>query len=203
MTLELLVNRESRGLTPRMHCPYCKGLGDIDYDPKRNQHRLAPHYGPRGNATDPCIDTTRFVAFLPEPFSVVCLVWSGAELLVVSRRDNHADLGLPGGKADGDGLVPDEDPFAAIVRETRQETGIEIIEADYVFRRDDYRKPGDVRPTMPALCFAVNAYKGEPRSMEGSWVGWVKPSALVSPQCSFREYNMSLFDALGIDYRVV
>lgn len=199
MNVELLVNRKG-GPTPCMHCPYCKGLGDIDYDPKRNQHRLAPHYGPRGNSTDPCIDTTRFVAFLPDPFSVVCIVRRGDKLLAVSRRDNFADLGLPGGKADGDGLIPDEHPYAAIYREARQETGIEIVAADYIFRRDDYRKPGDVRPTMPALCFEVTKYKGEPRSMGEGWVGWVKPSALVAPHCSFREYNMSLFDAVGIPY---
>ena len=51
----------------------------------------------------------------------VVLIKRGGHFLGVSRKDNHADIGLPGGKTD-----PGECKRACAVRETLEETGFHI-----------------------------------------------------------------------------
>ena len=44
------------------------------------------------------------------------------EVLAVSRKDNHKDFGLPGGKVDPE----DFSNVDAIIREVKEETGLDI-----------------------------------------------------------------------------
>lgn len=46
------------------------------------------------------------------------------EVLAVSRKDNHEDFGLPGGKMD----PTDESIFDALQREVKEETGLTVFE---------------------------------------------------------------------------
>lgn len=127
--------------------------------------------------------------FRPErrPFSVVALFLNEAgEVLSVSRKTDHEDLGLPGGKRE-----PGETPEEAIYWEVLEETGVEIVKMERVFLRP-------CKDDKPAVCFLVTAWKGEPLSLEGAAVAWVKPSRLLEPSCSFRSYNDALFAKMGI-----
>jgi len=50
-------------------------------------------------------------------------------VLAVSRKDNHNDFGLPGGKVDPE----DADEMAAAIREVKEETGLDIYDLELVF----------------------------------------------------------------------
>jgi mutator protein MutT len=56
------------------------------------------------------------------PHSVTAIILNNKnQVLGVSRKDDHDDTGLPGGKIDGD-----ETPQMAIKREVKEETGLDI-----------------------------------------------------------------------------
>lgn len=53
-------------------------------------------------------------------------------VLGVSRKDNQNNFGLIGGKVD-DGETPEE----ALIRETKEETGLDVVKYDKIFERSD------------------------------------------------------------------
>ena len=57
----------------------------------------------------------------------VCLMVHdiNGKLIVVSRKDNHSDLGMPGGK-----IEPGESAYYAIERECAEELGVDYLSAD-------------------------------------------------------------------------
>ncbi len=112
------------------------------------------------------------------------------KILAVSRKDNHADLGLPGGKIEPGDATPED----AIRREILEEVGVTADILEPVFDHLD-RVEGSV--PKPCRCFRVHTWKGEPRPLEGSWVGWVPLGRLLEPTCMFKDYNRKLFEALG------
>lgn len=123
-------------------------------------------------------------------FSVVALIFSVGHVLAVSRKNNHEDLGLPGGK-----IEPGETPEEAIRRELLEETGLKIGAMYPIFDHLD-RVEGDER--RPCRCFVVWIYEGVAKSNEGARVVWVPPSRLVEPSCMFRDYNRALFLAINV-----
>lgn len=179
-----------------VQCPGCMTSVAVERDERTHLHRLTTH-GCSGSMTP--------VAFIPGKYAVVAIIWNpnkDGTLLGVSRKDNGEDFGLPGGKADpiAPGSKVYEDPLTALRREIREETGLEIESARYVYWRKDYTKPGDPRPMIPALCFLVDSFHGEPRQMEAGRVEWVSPSTVASTRASFHDYNRGLFDAMFIPY---
>ena len=124
------------------------------------------------------------------PFSVIAIVRQGGLLLSVSRKHNHQDLGFPGGKVE-----PGEAPEDAVVRELLEETSIRASTAP--------RKVYMGESTNAAhftWAYEIDSWEGTPRSMEGTWVGWISPTRFVDPRNSFFPYYHRMFEALGIHY---
>lgn len=128
-----------------------------------------------------------------EPVFVVGLIMRDNQVLAVSRKTNHQDLGLPGGKIE---LNEFETPEEALKREVFEETGLITVKFEHCFDRVTFENSSKIEICR---CFKVLEWLGDPTSKEGAWVGWVPPSRLLEESCSFREYNKSLFEALNIE----
>lgn len=124
-------------------------------------------------------------------YSVVGLLVRNGLVLSISRRDDHDDLGLPGGKVE-----PGEDPEDALVREMGEEVGILVEEFHQVYEHPD-RVEGGAR--KPCRAYLVTSWAGSPKSVEGQRVQLVTPSRLLDQCCRFRDYNASLFEAIGME----
>ena len=120
------------------------------------------------------------------PFAVVALIRSGTKILATSRRDEAGQWGLPGGKID-----TGEEPLEALIREVKEETNLDVLEAEFVFARND--KLGKV------LCFLVSDWLGTPKQIEkGVDVKWVSPSDLIAGP--FGHWNVQLFLNMNIPF---
>jgi len=94
--------------------------------------------------------------------------------VLLARRHDHAHQGglweFPGGKCEAG-----ETPQAALVRELREELGIEVAACRPLIRvAHDY---GDRRVVLHV--FRVEAWEGEPHGLEDQPLEWVVPAALV------------------------
>ncbi len=185
--------------TSRVECPGCRRSVEVEYDEKTHVHSTRKHSaGSLGVARfTPCPGAETPIAFMCGRYAAVALLWRGGKLLAISRKYDESDLGLPGGKDEPD---KDSDPFATVVRETEEESGVKILRAQYVYYRLDFAKPSDPEPTLPAFCFLVEEYEGEPRQMEAGAVKWIEPGVLASAKHAFSSYNTDLLNALSIPY---
>lgn len=113
-------------------------------------------------------------------------------VLGVSRKDDHDDFGLPGGKMDE---VDDKDPINTAIRETYEETGLTITNIRLVFA---IHKDGFMSYTYLA---DLEDYSIEIKHDEPHVVKWLPMERLVLG--SFGKYNKMVADSLddmGIKY---
>lgn len=112
-----------------------------------------------------------------------CVVLINSEGLVlgVSRKDNHEDMGLIGGKRD----EGDKDILATAIRECKEETGLDITNLRLVFA---IHKGGNMGYTYLA------DYSGEINHNEPHLVAWVPFQTLV--RGSFGRYNQLVAESL-------
>lgn len=62
-------------------------------------------------------------------FSVCALIFNeDGKILAVSRKDKRDDWGLPGGKVDGDETIQN-----AVIREVKEETGLDVEVTQFIF----------------------------------------------------------------------
>lgn len=73
-------------------------------------------------------------------------------VLGVSRKDNHDDFGLPGGKMDPEDL---NDPITTCIRETKEETGLDVSVSELIFASHDN---GFMNYTYIGTCSGVINY---------------------------------------------
>jgi len=74
---------------------------------------------------------------MEKKIAVVALIYKDDnlddEILAVSRKDDHADFGLPGGKIED----CDRSIFHGLVREVKEETGLIITRGEPIFTREN------------------------------------------------------------------
>lgn len=125
-------------------------------------------------------------------FSVAVVIKKGNKILGVSRKDDHNDFAIVGGKVD-----PGETMEEAIRRETMEETGLDLINLKFQFIRDCIHidKSSNTTSLKPCAVFTAD-YKGEINHNEPHVVEWCSVSKIL--EGSFGEFNGYVFDYLGI-----
>jgi 8-oxo-dGTP pyrophosphatase MutT (NUDIX family) len=119
----------------------------------------------------------------------VVLINNEGLVLGVSRKTNHNDFGLPGGKMDPE---DEGDPTNTAIRECKEETGLDISNLKLVFA---IHKGGNMGYTY------IAKYDGEINHNEPHVVKWVEFQTLV--RGSFGRYNQLVaesLDDMDIDY---
>lgn len=130
-----------------------------------------------------------------EPGSVVALIERDGLVLSVTRRKKPENTPIEGNYSlVGGSIEPvDKDPYAALVREVGEESGVIVESAEKIFERVD-ETDGKI-----AWCFRVTRWSGEPRTMEpGVEVSWRHPLDLLTEKCTFADYNRRLFAKLNM-----
>jgi 8-oxo-dGTP pyrophosphatase MutT (NUDIX family) len=110
-------------------------------------------------------------------------------VLGVSRKNNHDDFGLPGGKMEA---IDNGEPKFTAIREAFEETGLQISNLRLVFamHKDGYM----------GHCYMAD-YKGEINHNEPHVVKWLPFETLI--RGSFGKYNTLVAESLknmGIDF---
>jgi ADP-ribose pyrophosphatase YjhB (NUDIX family) len=112
----------------------------------------------------------------------VVLINEEGLILGVSRKDDHNDFGLIGGKMEPQ---DDNDPTNTAIRETLEETGLEIYNLRLVFAIH--------KDSFMGYTYLAD-YKGEINHNEPHVVKWVPMERLVMG--SFGKYNKMVSDSL-------
>ena len=102
------------------------------------------------------------------------LVDASARVLVQQRPPGKALAGLwefPGGKVE-----PGERPEAALIRELREELGIEVAAAD--LSPGPFVSAGSGDRHLLMLLYVVRRWRGEPRAIEATGLHWDRPAEL-------------------------
>ncbi len=124
-------------------------------------------------------------------YSAAALVMRNGLFLSVSKRDNWHTIGMPGGK-----LEPGESSEQAMVRELKEETGIEAAKYKEVYYAPDVETAGSEEPRI-CVTYRVTEWRGEPKQQPGDGhVCWVSMRDMTGPLAPYAEYNQRLFTHL-------
>lgn len=114
--------------------------------------------------------------------SCTLLINMEGKILAVSRRDDLNDWNLPGGKAE-----PGETPEETAIRETKEETGLEISNLTLIRR---------VKRDSGYVSYYHADFTGEITSSEEGAVRWLTWNDLLKTENTFHKTNQKLFEQL-------
>lgn len=114
--------------------------------------------------------------------AVCALIYKGTQVLLVSRKDNHLDFGLPGGKVD-----EGETPEKALCREVEEETGLKVKVNNLLFEEVD-----DNGYHVKTYECSLIDHTAEIKTSEAGLVKWGAITEIVTEHCSFKDYNFRL-----------
>lgn len=101
------------------------------------------------------------------PVAVCCVIRNSEnKVLLVSRKDDPTSFGLPGGKVD-----LDETPQEAIIREVREETGLDIVLGPSIYKKM-CPKHAPEGQDFYAFAFVALSYSGRLATQETGIVKW-------------------------------
>jgi hypothetical protein len=112
----------------------------------------------------------------------VVLINEKGLILGVSRKDNHKDMGLPGGKMEDEDMGNIQ---ITAIRETKEETGLDVTNLQMVFATHKYG--------FMSYTYLAN-YTGEINHNEPHVVKWVPMQVLING--SFGKYNKLVSESL-------
>lgn len=115
--------------------------------------------------------------------AAVMLIIKGGKILAVSRRYDKTKFGLPGGKCE-----ENETPEQAAIRETVEETGVQVTRCHQIFRRDEMRDRPEGED-FHTYCFYATDWAGAPHDSEEGVVQWLDESELCGDKGAFADYN--------------
>lgn len=118
--------------------------------------------------------------------AALAVVQKDGLLLSISRENDLEDFTLPGGK-----LEPGENWLTGLVREVREETGVEVISANLVHEGES----DDNHYVRVYVCRLAEYPETFPENPEGV-VKWAKPYELVKG--CFRQFNLTALSAAGV-----
>lgn len=116
----------------------------------------------------------------------LAIVQKGKLLLSISRENDPDDWTLPGGK-----LEPGESWLVGLVREVREETGVEVVSANLVHEGDS----DDGHYVRVYVCRLAEYPETFPENPEGV-VKWAEPHELVKG--CFRKFNLLALSAAKV-----
>lgn len=114
----------------------------------------------------------------------IVIINDDGQVLAVSRKDNHSDFGLPGGKVE----TTDNSLIMAAIRETKEETGIDIFNLELIFAS---HKRGRMGYTYLADYSGGIDYDKE---LEPHVVKWTNFQEIIDGK--FGEWNEQVYKAL-------
>lgn len=111
--------------------------------------------------------------------AVLALIVRGENVLLVSRKDDHNDFGLPGGK------VEEGEPLLnALARELRDETGYDITPKECMLWAEEKG-----RPVITYLCEIAGGVEGTKEEGVIKWGTWQDAF-----DGRYGEYNRKVFN---------
>jgi len=113
----------------------------------------------------------------------IVLINDEGKILGVSRKHDHTDMGLVGGKVDPEDNF---DLIAAAIREAKEETGLDIHDLEVI-----YASHWGNRMQWTFLA----KWTGEIHTDEPHVVKWIDTKTLM--QGSFKEYNLEVLASLN------
>lgn len=122
-----------------------------------------------------------------EVFCAMTLIKFGDHFLGVSRKDDHTDIGMPGGKSD-----PGESYADCAIRETMEETGYTVRLLDV----PPYIAEGHNRTCVTFLAQIVPTARRALDKSETALVGMFPKQAFIDGFSG--EYNIHMFKHFGL-----
>ena len=112
-------------------------------------------------------------------YAVCALIRDKGKVLSVTRKDDHDDYGLPGGKVD-----PGENCEEALVREVEEETGITVSDYYHCYSSKSHGRT--------CRTYMIKEWEGPIETDEDGLVEWVDMDFLKKEQHTFHKYNRGL-----------